>query len=84
VREPDVSANSWNDMEFIDANVGYACGGGGVIYKTTNGGSDWTMIGDTSAYKFDLYSLDVVNANVVYCAGKSGTVLKTTNGSTFI
>ncbi|MBP7886531.1 MAG: T9SS type A sorting domain-containing protein [Candidatus Marinimicrobia bacterium] len=83
VREPDVSANSWNDMEFIDANVGYACGNGGIIYKTTNGGSDWTMIGDTNTYKFDLYSLDVVNANVVYCAGKSGTVLKTIDGSTF-
>ncbi|MFA4838382.1 MAG: hypothetical protein WC703_02760, partial [Candidatus Neomarinimicrobiota bacterium] len=25
---------SWNDMEFIDANVGYACGKRGVIYKT--------------------------------------------------
>ena len=83
VREPDVSTNSWNDLEFIDANVGYACGNGGIIYKTTNGGLDWTMIGDTNTYKFDLYNLDVINADVVYCAGRSSTVLKTTDGSTF-
>ena len=50
VREPDVTDYAWNDMEFIDANVGYACGEGGIIYKTTNGGADWTMIGDTNCH----------------------------------
>ncbi|MFH1214183.1 MAG: choice-of-anchor X domain-containing protein, partial [Candidatus Neomarinimicrobiota bacterium] len=83
VREPDVTAIAWNDMEFIDANVGYACGDAGVIYKTVNGGTDWTMIGDTVTYKVDLYDLDVVSANVVYIAGKDNTLLKTTNGTAF-
>jgi len=83
VHEPDTTEISWNDLEFIDANVGYACGDAGVIYKTTNGGVDWTLVSDTATYKEDLLDLDVVNATVAYCAGKASTVMKTTDGTTF-
>jgi len=83
VREPDASEYAWNDMEFIDANIGFACGENGIIYKTTNGGVDWTLVSDTNTYKIELYDLDVVSATVVYAAGKNSTVLKTTDGSSF-
>jgi photosystem II stability/assembly factor-like uncharacterized protein len=30
-----------NSVFFLDANTGYICGSGGIILKTTNGGSNW-------------------------------------------
>jgi len=83
VREPDTTDISWNDLEFIDANVGFACGDAGVIYKTTNGGVDWTLVSDTATYKEDLLDLDAVSATVVYCTGIASTVMKTSDGTTF-
>ena len=74
----------WTDMEFINTDVGYACGKRGVIYKTTDGGYNWTMIADTNTYKSDLLDLDVVDANVVFFAGKASTLLKTADGGTSI
>ncbi|PIS31139.1 MAG: hypothetical protein COT43_00245, partial [Candidatus Marinimicrobia bacterium CG08_land_8_20_14_0_20_45_22] len=82
-READISEHAWNDMEFIDASVGYACGENGIIYKTTDGGVNWTLVSDTNACKVELYNLDVVSATVVYAAGKNSTILKTTDGSSF-
>ena len=30
------------DIEFINKNTGWSCGEGGIILKTTNGGTNWT------------------------------------------
>ena len=31
-------------VQFLDANIGYACGDAGKVVKTTNGGSTWTQV----------------------------------------
>ncbi|HCK98665.1 MAG TPA: hypothetical protein DHW42_00970 [Candidatus Marinimicrobia bacterium] len=70
----------WNDIEFFDANVGYACAEDGYVFKTTDGGANWTMIGDTANVTVDLEGISVVSADVVYICGQGWTVLKTING----
>ena len=34
-------SSSLLDVEFINRTTGWACGDGGVIVKTTNGGINW-------------------------------------------
>ncbi len=72
------------DMEFINANVGYACGGTAFgnytspILKTLDGGVTWdTLI--TNRLGYDLHCLDVLDAQTVYVGG-SGILVKTTDG----
>ena len=70
----------WNDVEFYNANVGYACAEDGFIFKTIDGGMTWTMIGDTANYKKDLEDLSIVSEEIIYFAGQDWTLLKTING----
>jgi photosystem II stability/assembly factor-like uncharacterized protein len=70
---------------FTDVNTGYAVGGywtgnNSIIYKTTNGGSEWTLQYD--ALLHTLRSVYFPDANTGYAVGDFGTVLKTTNGGT--
>ena len=73
-------------INFVNENLGFACGeeaGRGVMYRTTNGGNNWTKF-----YTSDLdaqWILDIffVDENVGYALqqnGIYGKVLKTTNG----
>lgn len=66
------------DIDFINENTGWACGDGGKIVKTTNGGANW-IIQPTGVLK-RLEGIDAVDANTLYCAGWFQTILKTTNG----
>lgn len=70
----------WNDVQFFDANIGYACAEDGYIFKTTDGGANWTMTGDTANITVDLEGIAVVSSDVVYVCGMDWTVLKTTDG----
>lgn len=38
-------------ISFLDDNIGYLAGDDGMIYKTTNSGENWAMVGDTAVYK---------------------------------
>jgi len=80
VRPADESGPQWRNIEFFDADTGYACAGDGYIFKTVDGGANWTMVGDTANYKADLRDVAVVSADVVYFSGMDWTVLKTTDG----
>ncbi|MBN2280164.1 MAG: T9SS type A sorting domain-containing protein [Candidatus Marinimicrobia bacterium] len=80
-REAVAGSEDWVAVDFVDANVGYACAAKGEIYKTTDGGINWTMVSDT-AYTDDLKALDAVTADVVYLCGNDGCLLKTTDGGT--
>jgi len=80
LREADGSGIDWTEVEFADADVGYAAAEKGFIYKTTDGGVNWTMIGDTANFVADLKALSVVDANTVYFAGMDSTLLKTSDG----
>lgn len=65
-------------LRFVDANTGWAVGGGGRILKTTNGGTSWTT--QSSGVSSSLYAVHFVDANRGWAAGESGTLVWTTNG----
>ncbi|MCU0414659.1 MAG: T9SS type A sorting domain-containing protein [Ignavibacteriaceae bacterium] len=47
-----LSGDLWRRVDFININVGYFYSTGEItqkLYKTTNGGNDWTVIADTFA-----------------------------------
>jgi len=81
-----LSAYFCNGVDFVDDNTGWIVGGvagpGGntKIFKTTNGGVNWTE--QTSAYSGPIaVRVKMVNANTGYIAG-SGQMQKTTDGGT--
>ncbi|MGA9697271.1 MAG: YCF48-related protein, partial [Dehalococcoidales bacterium] len=57
---------------------GYAVGYWGIIAKTTDGGTNWTI--QNSGTKKWLYSVYFTGTDTGYVVGDSGTILKTTNG----
>lgn len=63
---------------FLDANNGWAVGDAGKIIKTTNGGTDWSLLtsGTTTNLK-DVYFKDI---NIGFAVGESGLILATTDG----
>jgi photosystem II stability/assembly factor-like uncharacterized protein len=70
---------------FIDENIGWLVGWkspGGVILKSTNGGSNWLPISLgilSNHYVEDVYFVDTSTGWVV---GENGLIIKTTNGGT--
>jgi len=68
------------DIDFINQNTGWACGDGGVILKTTNGGLNW--FAQNSSVLNRLEGIDAIDASTIYCVGWLNTILKSTNGGT--
>jgi photosystem II stability/assembly factor-like uncharacterized protein len=72
------SAGRYDDVFFINESVGWAAGGNsGRIYKTTNGGANWTMQYNTGDY---LRSIEFVNPLVGFCGSLEASLFKTTDG----
>ncbi len=69
------------DVEFINQNTGWACGDGGIVIKTTNGGTNW-FTQNTGVTSTILTGIHPVNTNTVYAVGYWRTLLKSTNGGT--
>lgn len=65
--------NDFTSVYFTDANTGYVVGddngqgSGGMILKTTNGGSTWNT--QTSGVTNDIFSVYFLNANIGYAVG---------------
>lgn len=81
-----VSSSQLYSMEFLDENTGFvfvnfSTVSGGNVFKTTNGGDNWTQY-TTGAPSENIYSADMVDANTGYCTMNSSgrSVYKTTNG----
>ena len=65
-------------VDFLDANNGLACGGkgfSGAILRTSNGGTNWTLVDSSTS----LISINYVNANLAWAVGPGG-IVKSTNG----
>lgn len=73
------TTNPLYDIEFINQNTGWACGDGGYIIKTTNGGANWIPQSNGVPGR-PLYGIHPVDSNTVYAAGFFHTFIKTTNG----
>jgi len=80
VPQNSVTTQHLYDVQFIDANTGWASGGGGIILKTTNGGTDW--FSQTSGTTSDLSSVHFIDTNTGWAVGNGGIIKKTTNGGT--
>ncbi len=58
-QNPSQQGNRINDFQFVDSLIGYACGYGGMILKTTNGGSSWHSLNSpTNNFIYDIFFLD--------------------------
>lgn len=76
-------------LYFLDANTGWAVGGGdgvtptwGDIYKTTNGGTSWTKTSKTTEWA-RFYGVQFVDANTGWAyAEVNGLLVGTTDGGT--
>lgn len=71
----------YNDVHFIDENVGYVVGRylnttSGIILGTTDGGLTW----DSTIVSNIVLGVWTVNTNDAYAVGKFGTIYKTTDG----
>ena len=67
-------------MNFVDANLGFMTGGNSVgadssgnIYKTINGGNNWSMV--YYDHKGMINSVKFVSSNIGYAVGNSGYIL---------
>ncbi len=77
------------EVEFIDANTGYACGGStttadslGFLLKTTDGGVTWNMM--PKNFTFQAYSFTMPSPTVWYVGTGNNKIFKTTDaGSTW-
>ncbi len=62
-------ANALVDLYFFDANLGFAVGSnsnGGVILKTTNGGTNWSVVYETSLFGDLLWKIQALDNNNIY------------------
>lgn len=67
-----------NSIFFTDQNTGYVAGDNGIIRKTTNGGSSWTI--QNTGVTTKLTSIHFTSADTGCAVGIWGAVLGTTNG----
>ncbi len=80
VQTSGITANLY-DVEFINRYTGWACGRGGKILKTTNGGINWMNIPNPSYIGGgNLISIFPVDSLYCYVSGGYNIILKTTNG----
>ncbi|MDG5492628.1 YCF48-related protein [Psychroserpens sp. SPM9] len=73
----------FEDMQFVDPEVGWVVDGGGQILKTTNGGLNWTQQYYNSDRYFrsvEFYNDQIGFAGTLANGNPSATLLKTTNG----
>ena len=84
VNEPDFDGYL-QDVHFVSADLGWLVGDDGMIYKTEDGGLEWTQ--QNSGTTKDLCKIFFVDENVGwagvgnnYLGGEAGSILRTTNG----
>jgi photosystem II stability/assembly factor-like uncharacterized protein len=65
---------------FVDSNTGYTVGENGLILKTLNGGTTWTI--QPSGTTNELSSVYFTDTETGYIVDLEGTIRKTTNGGT--
>ena len=75
------TTSDFNDLKFINRYTGWACGSGGKILKTTNGGINWVNIPNPSINGGgNLSSIFPADSLYCYVSGGYNIILKTTNG----
>ncbi len=77
--------NNFTSLDFVDSNIGYACGNGNEFYyepgflkKTIDGGNTWDTVSIPFIGNFSV--VDFISADTGWVAGDSGHVFRTYNG----
>ncbi|MGL2964360.1 YCF48-related protein [Flavobacterium sp. RSB2_4_14] len=68
----------FESVTFTNTNTGYIVGSSGRIFKTIDGGENWTQ--QNSGTISNLITVKFPDNNVGYAVGYDGTILKTTDG----
>lgn len=76
-QNPLPQGNFLYKVQFTDDQTVYAAGGGGVIIKSTNGGSAWELL--NTGITNELRGMYFPDAATGYASGSAGKVIKTTN-----
>ncbi|MBM2841762.1 MAG: hemagluttinin repeat-containing protein, partial [Bacteroidetes bacterium] len=74
-----------NSVKAVSQSVVWAAGNGGVVLRTTNGGTGWTSVGGGAIGTQDLYAIDAISATTAFVTGTPSTttyMFRTTNGGT--
>lgn len=66
-------------IDFVDNNTGFACGDGGVLYKSIDGGATWNP-SNTGIPAVDLNAISFFDASNGVVVGDNGIVYTTANG----
>ena len=72
------NTNHLYGVDFVNENLGFACGFGGVMYKTTDSGNFWSEL-NTNISSW-IMNIDFVDANTGYGVCTDGVIIKTTDG----
>ena len=73
-----VTFQELNAIQFVSVTTGFIVSDQGSVFKTTNGGQNWTeKVLNDSVY---FYNLDFPSELVGFAIGKKGKIWKTTNG----
>jgi photosystem II stability/assembly factor-like uncharacterized protein len=79
---------SLNCVSTVDANVGWIGGDGGVVLRTTNGGTTWTNVTSSTIGTLGIYAICAIDANICIATTSTTTaptttyVYRTSNGGT--
>ncbi|HWP81242.1 MAG TPA: FG-GAP-like repeat-containing protein [Bacteroidota bacterium] len=68
------------DVNFPDANTGYAVGRNGTIVKSTNGGVNWTNISSGNGLSNSLFGVWFTNPSTGWISGAGGLIRRTDDG----
>ena len=74
-----------NSVKAVSQSLVWAAGNGGVVLRTTNGGTSWTSVGGGAIGTQDLYAIDAISATTAFVTGAPSTttyMFRTTNSGT--
>jgi photosystem II stability/assembly factor-like uncharacterized protein len=69
---------SLNCVSTVDANVGWIGGDGGVVLRTTNGGTTWTNVTTSTIGTLGVYAICAIDANICIATTSTTTAPTTT------
>lgn len=77
---PQPQGNPIYDYAFVDANIGFAVGGGGSVLATTDAGSSWDLRSDVSTFHPDLYAVHAFDPWHLLAIGEGPGVFRSLDG----
>ena len=67
-------------VRYLSASTVFACGQGGAVGKSTDGGLNWSVTYPSETYFNSLYSVQPFSANDVFISGTFGTITRSSTG----